>query len=324
MLGLIDPEPTSCSRCGAQFEPDTKFCSACGQAAPSPKASASPPPAVHPEQTSNAPHGTQPTRRRAWRSRRNLVIAGPIILLIGLGALLVSGPLGGARDETATRAPTADKGITARVPAASTDSTQLQRRLRQRGRTLFTDGNGTSTACSACHTLADASATATTGPDLDKALTNSEDRSVLLVSIVAPDALITPGFQGGIMPSNYGDTLSGAELDALVAYLRHATAGSPAGPGAHVLQMAADPNGQLAYATRRATAVAGRLTIVSENTSSVPHGIAIEGRAISREGPVRTHGYSSLTVTLLPGTYTYFCPVPGHREGGMEGTLTVR
>jgi uncharacterized cupredoxin-like copper-binding protein len=30
-----------------------------------------------------------------------------------------------------------------------------------------------------------------------------------------------------------------------------------------------------------------------------------------------------LTVTLKPGTYTYYCSVPGHRSGGMQGKLVV-
>jgi cytochrome c oxidase subunit II len=86
------------------------------------------------------------------------------------------------------------------------------------GKTLFTDGNGAATACSACHTLADAGASGQTGPDLDKVL-KGKDAAFIRESITAPDKEIAPGFQGGIMPKNYGDTLSGEELDALVKYL---------------------------------------------------------------------------------------------------------
>jgi len=86
------------------------------------------------------------------------------------------------------------------------------------GKKLFTDGNGTSTACSACHTLKDAAATATTGPDLDKVLPG-KDAAFIKTSIETPDAEIAPGYQGGIMPKNYPDTLSPQEIDALVKYL---------------------------------------------------------------------------------------------------------
>jgi cytochrome c oxidase subunit 2 len=87
------------------------------------------------------------------------------------------------------------------------------------GKTLFTDGNGAATACSACHTLADAGTSGQTGPNLDKVL-KGKDAAFIQESITAPDKEIAPGFQGGIMPKNYGDTLSPDELDALVSYLR--------------------------------------------------------------------------------------------------------
>jgi uncharacterized cupredoxin-like copper-binding protein len=31
-----------------------------------------------------------------------------------------------------------------------------------------------------------------------------------------------------------------------------------------------------------------------------------------------------VTVNLKPGTYTFFCSVPGHEQGGMKGTLVVK
>jgi uncharacterized cupredoxin-like copper-binding protein len=32
---------------------------------------------------------------------------------------------------------------------------------------------------------------------------------------------------------------------------------------------------------------------------------------------------NTLSLNLKPGTYTFFCSVPGHRQAGMQGTLVV-
>jgi plastocyanin len=64
---------------------------------------------------------------------------------------------------------------------------------------------------------------------------------------------------------------------------------------------------------------------VLSNPSSLSHNVSLEGQGVDQEGEtVGQGGTSRVSVTLKPGTYTYYCSVPGHRQGGMEGTLTVK
>ena len=91
------------------------------------------------------------------------------------------------------------------------------------GKTIFLKGNSAgATACSSCHTLADAGSNAQIGPNLDKALATDDDAAIKR-SIVDPSAEIAKGYGDGIMPGNFKEVLSPAELDALVSYLGKVT-----------------------------------------------------------------------------------------------------
>jgi plastocyanin len=96
--------------------------------------------------------------------------------------------------------------------------------------------------------------------------------------------------------------------------------------GAATFDVEADPSGALAYTTDQATAEAGKVTVNFTNSSPVPHDVRIEDSSGENIGgtEVLSEGNESTTVNLKPGEYTYFCSVPGHRQGGMEGTLTVK
>ncbi len=72
------------------------------------------------------------------------------------------------------------------------------------------------------------------------------------------------------------------------------------------------------------TAPAGKVTIVMSNPSMLSHNIAIEGNGLDTAGQiVGNGGTSSATANLKPGKYTFFCAVDGHRQAGMQGTLTI-
>lgn len=76
--------------------------------------------------------------------------------------------------------------------------------------------------CASCHALEAAGSTATVGPGLDETLPD-RSREEIERLIVDPESEVTPGFPAGVMPGNYEETLSAAELEALVEFLVQST-----------------------------------------------------------------------------------------------------
>jgi plastocyanin len=145
------------------------------------------------------------------------------------------------------------------------------------------------------------------------------------------------------MPKLPLSTRQAAEIAAYVQYaaakpgkdtglLAAAGGGGPAPPAVEKggkLAFAANPQGLLAYTVKAATATAGPVTISMTNMSGVAHNLAIQvgtgaTGALVGHTPVTSKGTDTIKVDLKPGTYTFFCEVPGHRAAGMFGTLTVK
>lgn len=90
------------------------------------------------------------------------------------------------------------------------------------------------------------------------------------------------------------------------------------------LQLAANPSGVLAFSAKALSARAGTLHIRFSNSSPLEHNLTIaRGSQVLAATPTFKGGSHTLTVHLPPGTYTFYCSVPGHRQAGMEGTLRV-
>lgn len=118
-----------------------------------------------------------------------------------------------------------------------------------------------------------------------------------------------------------GAAPSGGEAEAEPEAGGEAAAKGPGG----TLQLAADPT-EIAYDKTELSSKPGKVTIDFTNPATLEHDVAIEGEggeelAVSE---LIGKGETSVSAELAPGTYTFFCTVPGHREAGMEGTLTVR
>jgi plastocyanin len=101
------------------------------------------------------------------------------------------------------------------------------------------------------------------------------------------------------------------------------TGDTTGGGGGTTLELAADPGGALAFDQTELTAPAGEVTIHLTNDAQIPHNVEVEGNGVEEVSDTITGADTSLAVTLEPGEYVFYCAVPGHRVGGMEGTLTV-
>jgi plastocyanin len=105
-----------------------------------------------------------------------------------------------------------------------------------------------------------------------------------------------------------------------------APAAAKSAAGGSALAIAANPSGMLMFTKTSLTAKAGTVTIAFTNSSPEGHNLTIQqgtGGAVVGSTPTFSGGTKTLTVKLKPGKYTFYCSVPGHRAGGMQGTLTV-
>jgi plastocyanin len=140
--------------------------------------------------------------------------------------------------------------------------------------------------------------------------------TALLALALASFALVACGGD-----DDSGTTTTGSGGDAT----NGAATNGGGGDGTEIHVEAADTG--LAFGEDAMTAEAGKdVALHFSNPQPIGHDADIEdasGKVIA-DTEVITEGEDSATVAdLKPGKYVYFCSVPGHREGGMEGTLTV-
>jgi uncharacterized cupredoxin-like copper-binding protein len=205
--------------------------------------------------------------------------------------------------------------------------------------------------CGSCHVLKRAGTTGVTGPNLDEAFqrARSEGFGQSTFAGVVERQILHPARTdqtdpktGKEIPGMPAGIFKGEDAQDVAAYVASAVAKSGEDKGALAaigvkksnevakakdgkLEIPADPSGGLAYTFGSAEAPAGSLEIDSPNESSIDHNIALEGAGVSEIGPVVKNGaVSKINVDVKVGDYTFFCSVPGHRQGGMEGKLTVK
>jgi plastocyanin len=203
-----------------------------------------------------------------------------------------------------------------------------------RGKQLFVS------KCGSCHTLSHAATQGQVGPNLDDAFAQDRADGLKSTSIqgLVDYWIQYPNVQG-VMPARLYSgqaaqdvaayvgrvaAIPGQDTGALASAVQ-TVAQKPAAEKNGTVEIDADPTGLLKFLASSASAKAGKVTLRMKNMSSVQHDIAITGNGVSQIGSVVSGGgVSTVSTTLKPGTYTFYCSVDGHEAAGMKGTLTVK
>jgi plastocyanin len=103
------------------------------------------------------------------------------------------------------------------------------------------------------------------------------------------------------------------------------TTTAPSGPVTE-LSVSSPADGGLTYQPNGLTSQPGNVKVTYDNPSPIAHSIAVataNGNVLGEVQPF-TNGTESVSLNnLAPGKYVFYCTVPGHREAGMQGDLTV-
>ena len=144
-------------------------------------------------------------------------------------------------------------------------------------------------------------------------------RRVSAIAAVAALSMLGLAACGG--GSNNNDTTAAATPPPATT-----TGGGGGGGAASTVNISTPSGTELAYDQKSVSAKAGSVTIDFQNNESIPHDVAVESSSGDTVGQTDlvASGSANTTVDLQPGTYPFFCTVPGHREAGMQGTLTVK
>jgi uncharacterized cupredoxin-like copper-binding protein len=123
-----------------------------------------------------------------------------------------------------------------------------------------------------------------------------------------------------------GTICTAAALAAVAAAGVATQAGARPDAAATTFKLKAAASGALKFNKSTLHADAGRVTIKLRNPSSSgkPHAVEVEGKGVEKESrTIQPGGRTSVTVSLKKGRYEFYCPVDGHKAGGMKGTLIV-
>jgi plastocyanin len=130
----------------------------------------------------------------------------------------------------------------------------------------------------------------------------------------AATAAIAAGLTACLLVAGCGGGGSGGGGDKTV------TVTAPSGGGPATLTIEAF---DVYFSPKSVKAPAGKLAIDYVLKGSQQHTLVIDGVKDFelKVGPGAKS--ESGTVDLAPGSYTFYCSIPGHRAQGMQGTITV-